>query len=274
MDSRACYMRMLTLPPLKKRELKQALFWEARKHLPFNPEDAVISYLPVDTKPNLEGQAQRYLLAATLKETANLYTGLALQAGFKPVSLEPPATAWLRFISGRPPLTDMKAAACRLHIDCGYSTTTLLLTVNGRYSYHRFLHLGIYHFCRAASPGKISDLNEALRIVYDRRSLPEKGLLAEAEKLARGIGESLAYWSDLNRDIQLKPGTMELSGGGLLIPGLVSYLQHNLGLKPHFFDPFRANGTHPGEQIPGHRGDRLDLLFATAHGLALRGWLR
>ncbi len=270
MDSRACYMRMLTLPPLKKGELKQAIFWEARKHLPFNPEDAVISYMPVDPGPD---GVQKYLLAATLKETANQYTSLALQAGFKPLSLEPPATAWLRSIAGHPLLEESKAADCRLYLDCGYSATTLLMTVNGSYGYHRFLHPGIYHFCRAAGTEGKSDLSEALRLVYDRRGLSEKGLLAEAEKLLHGVVESLAYWSDLNREASLKPAAMALSGGGLLIPGLASYLQQNLDLALSFFDPFRANGAQPLEKKSGRRGE-LTPLFATAHGLAIRGWLR
>lgn len=270
MDSRACYMRMLTLPALKKGELKQAIFWEACKHLPFKPEDAVISYMPVDLNPD---RVQKYLLAATLKETANQYTNLALQAGFKPLSLEPPATAWLRSIAGYPILTGIKAADCRLYLDCGYSTTTLLMTVNGSYSYHRFLHPGIYHFCRAANPGGKSELSEALRLVYDRRSLSEKGLLAEAEKLVHGVVESLAYWSDLNREDSLKPEAMALSGGGLLIPGLASFLQQNLELELSFFDPFRTKGAQHLEQKSGSRGELIPL-FATAHGLAIRGWLR
>ncbi len=274
MDSRACYLRLLTLPPLKGRELKQAVLWEARKHLPFDPDQAVISFMPLDDYQAQNRPRHRYLLAAVLKETANRYTDLALKAGLKPLSLETPATAWLRLISSRPPVSNHEAQECRLHIDCGFSSTMLLLTLNGRYRYHRLLQLGIKNFCLAANPGREKNLQAALGIVYERSDLSTRGLSGEAEKLSRGIGESLAYWYDLNREASCRPLSLELSGGGFLIPGLAAFLQQKLRLKTFFSDPLTAPGLCPAGEGGGRPESSQEALFPPARGLALRGWLK
>ncbi len=274
MDSKSCYLRMLALPPLRARELKQAVLWEARKHLPFNSEDAVISFMPLDKKGDRDNRVHRYLLAATLKERANFYTSLASKAGFHSVSLEAPATALLRSISARPLFAGTAASGCRLFVDCGYSSTLLLLTVNGRYCQHRLLHLGVNNFSRAVASGSSDNLKEALRTVYGGGVFSDEGLHKEAAKLIRSISESLAYWSGLNREQPFLTETIELSGGGMLIPGLATCLQQELGIKLHCYKlPCAPPGVRQGDE-PGRPGSNHGALFSPACGLALRGWLR
>lgn len=274
MDSRACYTRVLTLPPLKNRELKKALLWEAEKNLPFRIEDAVISSMSLDTEPTRGRPAYSYLLAAVLKETADRYAGLAQKAGFNPVSLEIPLTAWLRSLSACPANEKPGAKDYRLFIDCGYSSTLLLLTAGRSYCFHRILRHGIKNFCRIAGPGTEAGMGAALRLVFNRGNLSEKNLLDEAARLARGISASLAYWSDLSMEGPLSPVSLELSGGGMLIPGLPSYLQQELGLKARFYDFYRDLNYNQKGSGPGPVFEHRDVLYSAAHGLVLRGWLK
>jgi len=274
MENRACYMRTITMPQLKKRELKQALFWEAKKHLPFNIDEAVVSYINIALRPGQVPATSNYLLAATPKETANMYTSLAAEAGLIPISLETPSTAWLRSITGIAVNNNHSTQKHRLFVDCGYSTTLLLLTLDNRYCFHRIIHLGIKHFIQAVQVRYGRETQEALRYVYSKGDLAEKGLLTEAGKLAYSINESLGYWSELYRDNPLKPAGLTLSGGGMLIPELALYLQQKLGVKTSLYNPFASINCGHGEDDSGLNNKHENTLFSTAHGLSLRGWLK
>ena len=271
MDSQSCYLRTTILPDLKNRELKKALFWEAKKNFPFDTDEAVISYIPIDRDPVHSKSVRKYLLAAALKETADSYTRLAVKAGFNPVSLEIPLTAFLRTISSfprAPEPSDLTAEGYRLFADCGYSTTHLLLIKNGQLCFYRVLHLGIKNFCRFTEPGQNGNIKAALRLVYSKLDLEKKGLLPVAGKLARDISESLEYWSDLLKTGPIVPVSMEVSGGGILIPGLAAYLWQELGFKPTFISPFQ--NINPGN--PGNNCSHHSAFFTAACGLTLRGW--
>ncbi len=276
MDSRACYMRTVNLPQLKKRELKQAMLWEAKKHLPFNADEAVVSFMPIGAASGKIPATVKYLLAAAPKETADLYTSLASKAGLVPLSLETPPTAWLRSIARLPGHGNSGIHQHRLIIDCGYNSTLLLLTLNHRYCFHRVIHPGIKQFIQAARAGRSGGLKESLRLIYTQGSLAEKGLLPEAVKMVRSIKDSLGYWAELGKHDQqgpINPVALLLSGGGALIPGLALYLHQELGLKTMLLNPFTAVSGSSNEDADS-RKNLEDILFSTAHGLALRGWLK
>lgn len=274
MDSRACYTRAISLPPLRTRELKEAVRWEVRKNFPFEIDNAVVSWAVLGNGSGPEQPGRRYLIASVQKTTADFYTAVAQKAGFKPVSLEIPLTALLRSVKLRPKGPDPDASKYQLLVDCGFSSTLVLLTVKGTYCFHRVLNLGAGHFYRAATGGKKGDLKAALRLVHSRASLAEKGLMVEASRLARAISETLAYWSSLSHNDPVNPAVMEVSGGGILIPGLASYLYKELGLKPRLYNPVHLINSVRVENGTGSGNGFRETLYTTAHGLTLRGWLK
>lgn len=273
MDSQSCYLRTAILPDLKSRELNKALFWEVKKNFPFDADEAVMSYMPIDRDPGPGKTVRKYLLAAALKETADSYTGLVVKAGFTPVSLEIPLTAILRTISSFhlvPEEREPASTGYRLLVDCGYSTTQLLLIKNSRLCFYRLLHLGIKSFCRLTEPGQNGNISAALRLVYSKLALDKKGLVPVAAKLARDVSESLDYWSDLIKTGPITPVSIEVCGGGILIPGLAAYLWRELGYKPELFRPFQDIDPGGPEDNCSHHG----AFYTAACGLALRGWIR
>lgn len=274
MDNRTCYTRTVSLPPLKTRDLKAAVLWEAGNLFSFEIEEAVVSWMWIGTESNRGRRIDRYLIAAARKETADFYTGLVQKAGFNPVSLEMPLTALLRSINFRQPLSNTETGKHALFIDCGCNSTLLMLASVGRYCFHRVLNLGAGHFYRAIASDRKGDLKAALRLVYSRGTLAEKGLLAEASRLARGISETLAYWSDLSQNEPVNPAVLDVSGGGILIPGLTAYLHQELGLKSRLYNPVHDLAPARNEQLTGSKNGYQDTIFSAAHGLALRGWLK
>ncbi len=272
-DSKVCYLRLITLPVMNKRELKQAVHWEACNCFPVDPDKAVISYMSLDSNTKSKPEAtSRYLIAAALKETANRYTDLALQAGLNPLSLEAPSTAFLRSIASRFNLGNNCSEDFHFYIDLGYSSTLLLLIRNGGYCFHRTLQQGIKNISKNIAAKTGSDYKTALRLVFEKGLYHEKNLAAEMENLTRSINDSLAYWSDLNGTTPIAPATLTVSGGGSLIAGLFSHLQQKFGIKPTCDAPFQNFFYGPAKKEL--KTQKQAALFSVAHGLALRGWLK
>ncbi len=273
LDNKACYLRLITLPAMNKRELKQAVHWEASNCFPLDPDDAVISYMSLDNNTRGKPEASsRYLLAAALKETANRYTDLALQSGLYPLSLETPATALLRSIASRFNLENTCSENFHFYIDLGYSSTLLLLIRNGGYCFHRTLQQGVKNISKNIAAKTGSDYKTALRLVFEKGLYHEKSLAAEIKYLTRSINDSLAYWSDLNGTAPIAPATLTVSGGGSLIAGLSSFLQQSFGIKPGRAVSFQNFFYGPAKK--DLKAQEQAALFSVAHGLTLRGWLK
>lgn len=272
LDSRACYMRTVAMPDMKKNELRQAMRWEAKKHFPLAADEAVISFQQTGCSPRDSGTAREYLLAAAPRDRVEQYTQLALEAGFVLLALEVAPTALLRSVTGSGENYFTDQASHRLVIDCGNSTTELLLLDRNGYCFHRRLNIGITTFCRAAMAANEGDREAALRRTFSRADLSEKGLSHIASRLARGISESLDYWAEQDGHGKITLSAIEAGGGGIFIPGLASYLQHQLRQKFVIYNPlFKISPvSEPQTAASGQRG----ALFAVAHGLALRGWIQ
>ncbi len=273
LDSKACYLRLIKLPVMNNRELKQAVHWEAGNCFPFGPGEAIISYMNLDHKvAGRPGDFNRYLVAAVLKETANRYTDLTLKAGLNSLSLETPSTALLRSLAGRYDSENDHPKNYHLYIDLGYSSTLLLLCKNGGYCFHRSLPQGIKSIYKSIAVKTGSDHKTALQIVFNKNLDYGKSIATEIEYLIRGINESLAYWSDINQTAPITPSTLTVGGGGSFIAGLALFLQKSFTIKPVLDSPFQglSNGSSKKELMAREQA----ALFSVAHGLALRGWLK
>ena len=272
LDNRAFYMHTVVMPLLKSGELERAMHWEAKKHFPLALDEAVISYQYTADKTHKGNPAREYLLAAVAKRTADQYTELAVRAGFNPISLETVTPVLLRSTFHSVNTNSTDHSNYRLIVDLGNKCSNLLLVDNKGYCYHRSLNMGIVNFCEAVHSVKAGSPVAALKRTFSTGSLTEKGLHNIAGKLARSINESLEYWSGHNSKHELDLNTIEVSGGGIFIPGLASFLQNELGLKLKLYNPFRLFNSSRDEQNVS--GDYRGVLFSLAHGLALRGWLR
>lgn len=276
LSGRDCYMKALVMPPMKPKELIKALHLEAEKIFPLKADEAVINYCDNGAANHNGREAREVLLVATTKNKADYYTSLALEAGFDPVSLETEPLSLLRSLYHRSPRS-AKVNKPRLLLEIGSVTSKLLLLERGYYRYHRVLSAGIKSICRPLTthPARSrleNTINTAGRQVTGKNVETRKRPVENAAfQLVRSIEETLEYWAVQGDQDRLNLTSMELCGGGVFIPGLASYLQENLNLKIILHDPLRQLAGKPG---PGQGADHSGLVYATAHGLALGGWLR
>jgi len=267
LNSRACFMRQVTMPVMSKKELDRAMRLEAEKHFSLDPTRTLTGYCNIYPNPeDNEKSAYNFLLASVDKEISDAYGWLALEAGFTPRAIETAPLALIRSLSHGTGKRFAEKRKMRLLLDCGNQSTTLTLAVANNYRAHRSLNLGLEHFKKTIKPRKnlSGKTLSGEELLHDKRSLEEKGLLELAGKLSKGINESLDYWIEKGELQESNLPPLEVCGGGIFIPGLPSYLKTSLKQDLILYNPLKGLKGEPA----AHEG----ALFQLAHGLALRGW--
>jgi type IV pilus assembly protein PilM len=267
--SQAVTLRRISLPPLSPPEITRAMRWEAQKTLPFPPEEAVFDYAFVDSRTEQGKTVLDFVLAAVPKAVAEDYTGAAARAGLYPEAVEIAPLALRRAVewcgaTGPPPLRETL-----LVVEVGAESSDLLVLHRGRYRFYRPINLGVNHFCQEAFPGQPAGDRSRQRLC-SAEPLSERGLAGTALNLARQIARSLEFYAYETEYPEKQCRGALLCGGGAMIQGLESFLTGELGIQTARFDPlvppyFKAGGGPETAEGP---------LFATALGLALRGWAR
>ncbi|MEO6097610.1 MAG: pilus assembly protein PilM [Fibrobacteria bacterium] len=282
-------IKCLALP---EAEMRSALVFEARKHLPVEG-DVLMDYQLL----NRRGEEQDVLLVVTTKQAVNAHLALLEACGLKGGVLEAPSLAlWNAFLRQHPaysgPGSSALAAAGTIAtegqtaplpvgcIDIGATSTGL-----------SFFHLpGLYltrdiaiagdRFTEDMRQNQGSDFPTAEKAKTAGglfKDAPSKGstvmtleLEGEGGKgqpslqtLVREIQRSIRYY--LKEAGQAKLEGLMLAGGSAADAGLREHLQKELGLSVKPLDP--VEGWEGAELIPASARPR----FAQAVGMALRG---
>jgi len=269
----AHYLRLIELPSLSKKDLRKMLPWEIEKHFHLKAGKAVYDCCPL-AKAKASGNGSiKYLLTAAEAETAAALTGTVEKAGFKTLSLEVTAVSLLRIEALSPNGNPEKfGSRVKTLLDIGYRSSTLLLTGKGMLQYCRHLRIGVLDFIKEVS--SISDINisEAQRYIFQHDALAAGSALKSAELLAEQITGSISYYLEQSGAEGTEPLLLTVSGGGASIVGLLNYLQNRLSIKVELqqLPAFSGRGTGSRAKEP-HLNPAI---YATACGLALRGWVR
>ncbi len=275
LDNRGCFMTLVDMPPLSERELDQALRLEAENRFPLDPDKAVISYIQTEEFREKDRTGQKYLLAATAKQNADLYCDIALRAGFNPCALETATTALHRSTMHSTLSGAAGPEGLQVIINIGCKTSTLLFSCGKTYLFHRFLNSGIATFIQALLDRVSGTEYAARKLLFARGSLSAKGLLDTAGKLSRELKQTINYFFETSGlSFTKDPLTVYIGGGGIFIPGLGKFLQNELQRKIHIYDPLRLLPDNGEKRLSAVNNKYEGLLFPVAHGLALRGWFK
>ena len=263
-------VKQISLPPLEEREVGPALRFEARKHVPFDPQGMVIDYQILGRHP--EDRRLKVLLAAVSEEHVDRHLAPLRLLGAEPQILDATplalTNALLQVAEG-----DGHARAL---LDIGYTSSHLTLYQPDEPYFTRRLEFGGHQLTRA--------------IAVARGVSPEE---AEAWKLAAGADEPGAdgpwdspemramldclrneLMTELRRSFAFyrtigplpDPLTLWVSGGSARLVGLAARLSELLGSTVQVFNPL---SSLLGE-IHGPREPSDGPQFGQAFGLALR----
>lgn len=248
-DSRCCRLKLVSMPYLSSKELPKAMQFEAVKEFALNRNNYVSGHSLIGKRDSNNPPVYDYLLAAVEKERSNRIIDIALQAGLKPVSLEPDLNADLRVIDYFKLFRRQNRLSPGILLDLGFSRTKIIILSNNRYQFHRSINIGI---------SKLIDSNH------------KKASREAADTLLQGILQAVDFYIDQSELKKQSDITALASGGGLYLPGLAGYLQKKSGFKINLLNIF-----HPALNLESvNRADAKNkgLLYTTAFGLALRGW--
>jgi type IV pilus assembly protein PilM len=257
-------VKQIALPLLDDAEVGPALKFEARKHLPFDPQGMVIDYQILGRF--LSEKRLDVLLAAVSQDHLERHLAplalLDLEADI--VDATP-----LALTNAMAQSSEADLGGPLLLLDIGYATSHLTLFQRSEPYFSRRLEFGGRSLTRAIAEGIHVPYEEAeewkLALGADnpgiRADWESREMRAMLEVLQHELVEELRRSFAFYRTLGHLPDPMRLliSGGSARLPGLAERLAELLGAPVTVFDPL-AEGSRP-KQGPQ---------FAQAFGLALR----
>ncbi len=263
-------VKQISLPLLDDTEVGPALRFEARKHLPFDPQGMVIDYQTVGRFPS--ERKLEILLAAASQEHVELQIAPFRALGFEPDILDAAPLALANAVT----YGDDSDPEARVLLDIGNTSSHLCIFQRGQPFFTRRLEFGGRSITHAIAQGTKVPFEEAeewklaagadepgLRVDWNSREMDAVTDFLRHE-LVDELRRSFAFYRTQAR--MPEPMRLWISGGSARLPGLTTRLGELLGHPVLLFDPLQSlpgpprGGTRP---IGGPH-------FAQAFGLALR----
>ena len=260
-------VKQITMPLIDDAELGSALKFEARKHLPFDPQTMVLDYQVLDRDAG--EHKSEILLAAVARERLERHLAPLKMLGVEPeiVDATPLALANAATHDGT------AGPEIRVLLDIGSAASHLIIHHREQPFFARRFEFGGRTLTRAIASSLKVPFGEAEKRKTDLARLgpgaewesPEWRAVADSlrRELAEEVVRSIAFYRTQAHFPDVPK--LWLSGGTARLPDLARRLGDTLGVTVEVFDPFgpmastRAGATPPG-------GPQ----YAQAFGLALR----
>ena len=193
--------RYITLPNMPLNELKEAVKWEAKNHIPIFNDNLLI-----DTKvlKRTDDNKLKIVLAGLDKNTSSEYLNMLLDAGLDPIAIDIYPVALERCFSS----LDIEEPYCIM--DIGASLTKLVIIKDGYIYADNIIHLGIQNL-----QGNIIDYFNSN---YTSPILNE---------LIEEINRFLQFFSSQNRGKILKTG---INRRRCIMERVVDFITQELGI--------------------------------------------
>ena len=280
------YIRRISMPSMPRSELREAVRWEMKSHLPFPIESAQIDYLILGEATDKDLKGLDLIVVACPRHLIDRSLAIAEGAGLRPIHLGVgPFALWNLMCT----LDRFQKEEVIGLIDLGAEKTGIYLFQDGILQFSREVTPGGMDLTRAIMEGMDSD--EEHHLLFDRaeKIKYEMGIPAKVfyekngdqsrngskipflvrpvlERLMAEIARSLDYYrtqSHLERIDRLL-----LTGGGANTKNIIIYLSETLRLPVERFNPF-DNILSDAKKIDAHLLEQKGPVFATAFGAAL-----
>ncbi len=261
-------IRSLTLPKMPLAELSEAVRWEAKRHISYSLDAALVEYLITGEKK--EGTVDKIDLVMVAADEHKVREHLLPfdDARVKVMAVDANALALrnILFIHGE------NAVADTLAVDIGAGKMEIDIFKRGILRFSRCLETGGADMTRIVA----DDLNislqdaEAFKRNIDVLTPPEKNktvaaLVSRLDSFLMEIRRSVEYYRTTCREKALD--RVVLTGGATLMKGLPEYFSQSLGLPVELCDPFSELKY---KDAIGEEFGPLAPRFSAAVGLALR----
>jgi len=261
-------VKQIRLPLMDEAEVGQALRFEARRHLPFEPQTMVIDYQVLGRY--VSERRVEVLLAAVSREHLERHLAplgrLDLVADIVDAAPLALTNALVHAAGGD--------RGAQLLLDIGHAASHLTLFQRGEPYFTRRLEFGGRHLTQAIATALQVPFEEAevwklaagsdepgFRVDWAGRELHAAREALE-DDLVDELRRSLAFYRTLGH--LPDPLQLQLSGGTARLPGIAEQLGDLLEFQVSVFDPFAGLGGAARARVAG------GAQFTQAYGLALR----
>jgi len=259
-------IRYVNFLRMNKSELRQALKFEAQKHIPFSLAEV---YLDAEIlKEDLPDNKMLVLIAALKREFVQQRLKSLEGAGLRPNIVQIDSLALINAFNFNYPKNEIPEhkSICLLNIGSTISNVNIIDNTTARLS--RDIHSGGANFTKKLMDIFSIDFKSAEELKLnpdaERASKVKVAVESVLTNLALEIRTSFDYYESQNNSNVVK---IFLSGGGSKITGLKEMLAGCLGMEVEFWDPFK--GIKINADLDSVRLNKFSGQFNVALGLAL-----
>jgi type IV pilus assembly protein PilM len=266
-------IKRISVPSLPKAELKEAVRWEIKDHLPFPVETGQIDFHILNEYVEDNVKKLDLITVACPKHLVDRTLSIAEKAGLQPIHLDVAPFALWNALSAWDRIKKEETVAL---IDLGAEKTGIYIFKDGLLQFSREVTPAGADITKAivegigsvGEPGRLYEQAENIKREIGIPSEPSQERMSDKstslskisflvrpvlERLAAEIGRSLDYYrSQFNEE---RIDRILLTGGGANLKNIVSYLANELRLPVEHFNPFKS------PQPPFTKGGRGGILF-------------
>ena len=271
-------VRYITMPQMSDSELKQAIRFESDKYLPFDTDEVQIDCQRLERTPPMQGDAgaNDEQMSVVLAACRNSFVDEQVQEiqgyGLNPMAVDVDAfalaNAWeLCGLSGVD-YSETEARAIAL-VDVGASCTAINVLADGETCFSREIGIGGQDMTQAAARRLGVDVAEAEAIKREaegREAEVGRAISPVLEDLVSEISLSLDYVE--NRE-GLRVEEVLLTGGGVMAPGVVSFIEQATGRVARTWNPLEGLRVS-ADRVDVEELEQFASSLAVAIGLASR----
>ncbi len=264
-------IRNLTLPKMTRKELMEAMKYEAEKHIMMPLEEVIYDtyYLRSVSEEEME-----ILLIAVPREIINGYMEVLKKAGLYPVVIEVDAFALIRtfrsFFKVWNNKDKLEGDESFILLDIGAETSNMVIMEGEEYSFSRTLPVGGNHFTRKVMEAENMSLDKVERLKGSLDFFNLDAAVEAGSDLVKEIQRTIEYFLYKMDNREKHITNIFTMGGGSGIARLDAHIasELNVDVQPLNMLDFLWHDR---------RIIRTDLeeeqkFLTTSVGLALRGW--
>jgi type IV pilus assembly protein PilM len=265
-SGRAVIVKKILMNKLAPEDAKQAVYWEAEQHVPYDVNDVSLDFEILGPAPNDPKQMQ-VLLVAAKKDMVLSFSDLIREAGLTPLIVDVDSFAAQNALEANYDFGPDEVVAI---LNIGAEITNIDITKGGVPYFTKDLQLGGNTFVEATQRKFNLSQSEAAAVVRGESSV---GL--EVAPVIESACDSLAIALDRAQAYLRTAGEagsvtrIVLCGGSALTPGLVDFLNRRFNVPAEIANPLSRISYDPA-LFAGQDVLKVAPLLTVGIGLALR----
>jgi len=229
------FTRFLEFPGVKKEELKDAVFFEAKQYIPMSINDVHMSFVTIGF--NEEKNAPRVLLVAAPKKIISIYTEIANLADLDLIAIETESVAMGRAMFKATQKRDL------VMLDFGANSTDMSIMSNGYLVFSQSIAIGSDSLTQAIvnkfsfEYSRAEEFKRNYGLVQNVLEGKIYGALSPiVESILMEVQRGIEFYK--NKTASASPSDYLLNGDGALLPGLGEFVSKYLGVNAQIANPW------------------------------------